>query len=645
MSTFHRSRNQQSSLLPTLLSPPHRGGSRQSFLQALFGLVILAIVSIYLVIDKLSFFNRRGNTIGNSSGNQVSTESSQSLQNNPSLSIDTSPSDLLHPLNPSLLISNSNKESVSKRLEEEVLKKKNREEKGSIEENSVSKGEEEKRIKDNLYRKEEEKETINENSSISGKEKETSSELVPSTNMISESSIKKTVLQQKDDEIKNTLIPSSSLSFSSPIRLLSTDFHIGPIADLKYLVSKFFQDKVIITDMSLSGACTRANTCARQEDLKVLIQGGWEEGIYASSNTKRRFFESYKDGGLPFNQDVFHCSHPTGMCEFFMPFDIPMIVWATTRFEQGREGNTNRFNGFVQNFIALASRPGTVILANNLYDVHYIKYFTGITPFYVQSHCAYPNVQYVWKKEMISFENSKREILISGFRPKRGLLVSDLGNFISPLVLAAQQANLPFIFREYRQALGENYLYSDLVRYPAILYIPYQVSIMSFYEQYNMGIPLLAPSLALLTQWHMEYLIVSERTWDTVLQNSPKQSSAISRHASVNITEEPFDPNDEFNKDAVSYWLSFSDFYHFPHIILFDSWQDAVNKLATIDLEDISRKMLQHSQLVEKELVKTWGKIFKDISFVKEKGRRIIDGGSYYERMDKIYGGGKWVDY
>ena len=125
MSTFHRSRNQQSSLLPTLLSPPHRGGSRQSFLQALFGLVILAIVSIYLVIDKLSFFNRRGNTIGNSSGNQVSTESSQSLQNNPSLSIDTSPSDLLHPLNPSLLISNSNKESVSKRLEEEVLKKRN----------------------------------------------------------------------------------------------------------------------------------------------------------------------------------------------------------------------------------------------------------------------------------------------------------------------------------------------------------------------------------------------------------------------------------------------------------------------------------------------------------------------------------------
>jgi hypothetical protein len=428
-----------------------------------------------------------------------------------------------------------------------------------------------------------------------------------------------------------------------PIRLLSTDFHIGPIADLKYLVSKFFKDQVFITDFSLSGACTRANTCARREDLKVLVQGGWEEGIYASSLTKRLFFESYKDGGLPYNQDVFHCSHPTGMCEFFMPFDIPMIVWATTRFEQGREGNTLRFNGFVQNFIALASRPGTVVLANNLYDVHYIKYFTGITPLYVQSHCAYPGVQYAWGKEKSIPDLSKRDILVSGFRPKRTLSTSGLSDFISPLISAAQQANLPFTFKEYRQALGENYLYSDLVRYPAILYIPYQVSIMSFYEQYNMGIPLLAPSLSLLTKWHMDYLMVSERTWDTVLQGNPKRSSAIPRHPSVSESEEPFDPNDEFNEEAVSHWLSYSDFYHFPHIILFDSWQDAVAKLAEIDLEDVSRKMLLHSKAVEEELVSTWGKIFSDIG--KVKPRKPTRDLSYHERMNELYGEGKWVDY
>lgn len=437
-------------------------------------------------------------------------------------------------------------------------------------------------------------------------------------------------------------LPESSPPLS-PIRLLSTDFHIGPIADLKYLVSKFFKEQVHITDYSLSGACTRANTCARREDLKVLVQGGWEEGIYASSSTKRLFFDSYKDGGLPFDQDVFHCSHPTGMCEFFMPFDIPMIVWATTRFEQGREGNALRFSGFVQNFIALAKRPGTVILANNLYDLHYIKYFTGVTPLYVQSHCAYPGVQYAWGKEKSLPALSKRDILVSGFRPKRALSTTGLADFISPLISAAQQANLPFTFKEYRQALGDNYLYSDLVRYPAILYIPYQVSIMSFYEQYNMGIPLLAPSLSLLTQWHMDYLMVSERTWDTVLQGSPKRSSAIPRHASVADSEEPFDPNDEFNKEAVSHWLSYSDFYHFPHIILFDSWQDAVDKLAAADLEDISRKMLQHSKAVEQELVTTWGKIFKDIS--KVQSRKPLSDVSYHERMNSLYGEGKWSDY
>ena len=130
---------------------------------------------------------------------------------------------------------------------------------------------------------------------------------------------------------------------------------------------------------------------------------------------------------------------------------------------------------------------------------------------------------------------------------------------------------------------------------------------------------------------------------DTVLQGSPKRSSAIPRHASVDDSEEPFDPNDEFNKEAVSHWLSYSDFYHFPHIILFDSWQDAVDKLAAADLEDISRKMLQHSKAVEQELVTTWGKIFKDIS--KVQPRKPLSDVSYHERMNSLYGEGKWSDY
>lgn len=47
--------------------------------------------------------------------------------------------------------------------------------------------------------------------------------------------------------------------------------------------------------------------------------------------------------------------------------------------------------------------------------------------------------------------------------------------------------------------------YDTIGIYTAILLIPYQVSIMSMFEYYRMNIPLFAPSLKLLTEWHMSW--------------------------------------------------------------------------------------------------------------------------------------------
>lgn len=49
------------------------------------------------------------------------------------------------------------------------------------------------------------------------------------------------------------------------------------------------------------------------------------------------------------------------------------------------------------------------------------------------------------------------------------------------------------------------YKYEDLTQYTAVMVIPYQCSIMSVFEFYRMGIPLIVPSLDLLTRWHMEW--------------------------------------------------------------------------------------------------------------------------------------------
>ena len=63
--------------------------------------------------------------------------------------------------------------------------------------------------------------------------------------------------------------------------------------------------------------------------------------------------------------------------------------------------------------------------------------------------------------------------------------------------------------------LYPTYTHSQLSSHIAIVHVPYQVSYMSFVEQFRQGIPLLVPSLSLLSQWHKEYGIVFQRCWHT----------------------------------------------------------------------------------------------------------------------------------
>ena len=423
--------------------------------------------------------------------------------------------------------------------------------------------------------------------------------------------------------------------------LLSIDFHITPIADLKHVISLAFQG-VKVEDRSLSGACGRTQTCAHAGNLAVLRPGDVEHSMHFGGAVRREFFDAYSQekNSLIREVDAMVCSHPTGMCELVMPFGRPAILWATTRFEQGRERHANRFGGFVKNFRALAALPGSAVAANNMYDVHYVHYFTGIKPRYIPSHSGFPGVEWNWSKSKVNY---KTTILVHGYRPHRDIY-GGLEGFLAPLRAATAAARVPFDFKPLRDALGGDYEYNDLASYPAILHFPYQVSIMSFFEQYRMNIPIIAPSLTLLTRWHSESLFVSERTWDTVLYNSPADKSVLPKHADA---DEPFDPNDEGNIEAIRWWLQWADYYVFPHVILFDSWADLTEQLKTIDLAAVSAKMKVANVRIEKNIVNEWTDVLKQIPSraVLEESDRVLNGMGFDDRMNHIYGKGEWAEY
>lgn len=499
----------------------------------------------------------------------------------------------------------------------------------------------------------------------------------------------------------------SSGDASPAVSLLSIDYHISPIADLKDLLRRHVPNAVVV-DRSLSEACERAGTCATSRTYRM-IRRGRRPSMYLTPAARRAFFAAYTDvraaprqptswvgwllgEGIPppldplvMHSDALVCSHPTGSCELAMPFNRPAIIWATTRFELGRECNARRMCGYVHNLRALASIPGSVVLANNMYDVHYTQYFTGITPQYVPSYCGYTGAAWRWGATGRSW---MRTVLVHGFKPftppRAGThantsstmklaptytdshellypgdthgrggpdgLINDtiapdgLEAFLSPLRQAAKAAGSKWRFKSLRVALGSNYTYESLGAFPAVLHLPYQASIMSFFEHYRMGIPILAPSLRLLTRWHIGMRMVGERSWDMAFYRRVSNGSVLPRHPAASA---PYDPNDDMDPAAVAWWLQWSDYYTFPHVVLFDSWQDLLDKLNSVDLAAVSAAMRAHSAAQEAELARTWSGILAGLPSRTQRAASdaSLHGLSYEQRMDTLFGPQGWADY
>jgi hypothetical protein len=411
-----------------------------------------------------------------------------------------------------------------------------------------------------------------------------------------------------------------------PVQLLSIDFHISPIADLKDVFGKSFKETVV-HDFSLSGACGQKGTCSNgriniKEDLSTL---------YLSQPAKESFYDAYRSAdSLVRKMDAMICSHPSGMCELIMPFNRSVILWVTTRFEQGREGNPDKMRGLISNFRALAKRPDTSILANNMYDVHYFNYFTGLNPVYIPSFCDYTGAKYSW-------DGVQNIILMHGFRPRRNIVPAS--EFVADIRRLAPQYKFEFV----RDVYPGHYGYDQIAGHPAMLHIPYQASIMSFFEHYRMCIPLIAPSVNLLVKWHMHYKMVSERTWDMALHNKETSASVLPRHAEASPLH-VFDPNDEFNEDGVRYWLQFSDFYVFPHVILFDSWEDLAQKLAKADLRSISKAMCAFNKEQLAQIEADWREVLGKVPPASTRPTVSPDL-SYADAMNSIYGQNEWIAY
>lgn len=65
----------------------------------------------------------------------------------------------------------------------------------------------------------------------------------------------------------------------------------------------------------------------------------------------------------------------------------------------------------------------------------------------------------------------------------------------------------------------------------------------------------------------------------------------------------------DFELDKADYY----DIENMPYIQYFDSMDDLLNKINTVDYDDISYKMKEHNKIKYNKVKKSWGKLLNDV--------------------------------
>lgn len=128
-----------------------------------------------------------------------------------------------------------------------------------------------------------------------------------------------------------------------------------------------------------------------------------------------------------------------------------------------------------------------------------------------------------------------------------------------------------------------------------------------------MGIPLFMPTLELLIDWQMNKWLMKEWTWSGTFGYRPHQS-LLPPHPSQRQLP---DPNNDVTPSAICYWLKFSDYYHFPHVMYYSSVSDLVRRLQTVTSDELSRIsecMMRRNAKDKRQSTEKWTKMLKNIT-------------------------------
>ncbi|HSX13421.1 MAG TPA: hypothetical protein VLE96_03265 [Chlamydiales bacterium] len=354
------------------------------------------------------------------------------------------------------------------------------------------------------------------------------------------------------------------------LRFFNLDCHISVIADVKQILESFGHE---VVDWSISGHTWVFDR--NRNSVEVVNHTTWADMDQDMCN---RFYARY--GKFLSQFDAFIVTHTPSFSLLYQKLNKPILIVNSTRYEHPFLAYPNKLewlNNYLKDGVA---RNKIFVVSNNKADQAYLKHYTGIESEWIPNLCAYTNAKYTGNTEGFIF-HTQNDFMLP--------ILTDLWGK-TPLI---QNANLP-----------ERYRWPKLYDFKGIVHFPYQVSIMSLFEQYTANVPLFFPSKDFMRALRGMY--------------SGRILSAISYYYlySVAPPNVPGDLNHTYDPQVLNFWLDSADFYdeeNMPYIQYFDSYDHLKTLLETVDCQAISKKMAEHNVKRREMIFKKWEKVIQNI--------------------------------
>jgi len=321
------------------------------------------------------------------------------------------------------------------------------------------------------------------------------------------------------------------------MKFFNLDLHISVIEDIKIILESIGH---VVDSWSVSGHAWVFN---RQiSNVDIVNQNTWKN---LDQKMCDRFYERYKDELEGY--DGFIACYPPAFATLYEKFDKPIFTVVATRYEHPFSNSFKKWNWLDNKLISMIDNKQIIPISNNRYDKFYCEHFLDREFTHIPNICDYTNAKYDPELEPIVSGRMK----INDYKH-----ISDLGRFN----------------------------WGDLYKHRAIVHIPYNVSIMSIFEQYTANVPLFFPSAQFCN--------------------------------SINgaMSELLFHPNCRINNHAEEN-IGLSDFYDeewMPYIQIFNSIEDLSIQLNSIDLKNISNSMSNFNECRFKKIIKMWENIIDE---------------------------------